>query len=194
MPIHQVPPLKETPSQTAGPYVHIGMTPSLEGITGPGIRDLGSGPVPGSGPRITITGRIFDGSGALVTDAVVELWQADADGQHSAAWGRVACDSSTGAFRFDTVKPGRVAGPDGEPMAPHVSLWIVARGVNVGLQSRVYFDDEADANGKDHVLGRIMDQRRRQTLIAARSIVDGRVTYALDIRLQGDDETVFFDF
>jgi protocatechuate 3,4-dioxygenase, alpha subunit len=193
MPIHQTPPFKETPSQTAGPYVHIGMTPSLEGIAGPNVTDLGSGPVPGTGPRITIAGRIFDGSAAPVADAVVELWQADADGNHTAAWGRTACDGA-GAFRFDTVKPGRVAGPDGKPMAPHVSLWIVARGINIGLQTRVYFGDEAEANGADYVLNRIMDPRRRQTLIAARSMAEGGVTYALDIRLQGDGETVFFDF
>ena len=192
MPIHDLPPLKETPSQTAGPYVHIGMTPSLEGITGPNVRDLGSGPVPGSGPRIEITGRIFDGSNAPVSDAVVELWQADADGNHTTAWGRVACDG-TGAFRFDTVKPGRVAAPDGKPMAPHVTLWIVARGINVGLHTRLYFDDEAEANGTDFVLNRIMDPRRRKTLIATRSEAGGKPTYSLDIRLQGGDETVFFD-
>lgn len=190
--LNPLPPLKETPSQTAGPYVHIGMTPSLEGITGPNVRDLGSGPVPGTGPRIAITGRVFDGSAAPVFDAVVELWQADADGSHSSAWGRVACDSS-GRFAFDTVKPGRVAGPDGKPMAPHVTLFVVARGINVGLHTRLYFDDEADANGTDFVLNRIMDPRRRKTLIAAKSETDGRATYTLDIRLQGEDETVFFD-
>lgn len=190
--LNRLPPLKETPSQTAGPYVHIGMTPSLEGTTGPNVKDLGSGPVPGTGARITIAGRIFDGSAAPVVDVVVEIWQADADGNHSAAWGRVACDSS-GGFRFETVKPGRVAGPDGKPMAPHVTIWIVARGINVGLHTRIYFDDEAEANSTDFVLNRIMDARRRSTLIASRTEVDGRSVYSVDIRLQGNDETVFFD-
>jgi protocatechuate 3,4-dioxygenase alpha subunit len=190
--LNPLPPLKETPSQTAGPYVHIGLTPSLENITGPNVKDLGAGPVPGAGPRITVTGRIFDGSGAPVHDAVVEIWQADADGNHTNAWGRVACDG-TGTFSFDTVKPGRVPGPDGKPMAPHVTLWIAARGVNVGLHTRLYFADEADANAQDFVLNRIMDPRRRQTLIAARSDVGGNPVYTLDIRLQGDGETVFFD-
>ncbi len=190
--LNRLPPLKETPSQTAGPYVHIGLTPGLEAITGPDVRDLGAGPVPGSGPRITIAGRIFDGSAAPVIDAVVELWQADAEGRHSNAWGRVACDT-TGAFSFDTIKPGRVAGPDNKLMAPHVTLWIVARGINVGLHTRLYFDDEADANATDFVLNRIMDPRRRRTLVATRSEIDGRPAYSLDIRLQGDDETVFFD-
>ena len=190
--LNPTPPLKETPSQTAGPYVHIGMTPSLEAISGPNVKDLGAGPVPGAGPRITITGRIFDGSGAPVGDAVVELWQADANGDHTSAWGRVACDGA-GTFVFDTVKPGRAVAPDGKLMAPHVTLWIVARGINVGLHTRLYFSDEADANGADFVLNKIMDPRRRQTLIATRSEDGGRVTYTLDIRLQGDNETVFFD-
>lgn len=190
--LNQLPPLKETPSQTAGPYVHIGLTPSLEAITGPNVRDLGTGPIPGSGQRITIAGRIFDGAAAPVLDAVVELWQADADGNHTNAWGRTACDS-TGAFSFDSIKPGCVAGPDGRPMAPHVTLWIVARGINVGLHTRLYFEDEAEANATDFVLNRIMDPRRRRTLIATHSVADGRRTYRLDIRLQGENETVFFD-
>jgi len=190
--LNPLPPLKETPSQTAGPYVHIGMTPSLEAITGPNVKDLGGGPVPGAGPRITLSGRIFDGSAAPVSDAVVELWQADANGDHTAAWARVACDGA-GTFVFDTVKPGRVAAPDGTLMAPHVTLWIVARGINVGLHTRLYFDDEADANGTDFILNKIMDPRRRKTLIAAKSQSGGKTTYTLDIRLQGDSETVFFD-
>lgn len=191
--LNPLPPLKETPSQTAGPYVHIGLTPSLEGITGPNVKDLGSDPVAaGAGPRILITGRIFDGSGAPVGDAVVELWQANSDGSHSGGWGRVAVDSA-GTYTFDTVKPGRVAGPNGQPMAPHVTLWIVARGINIGLHTRLYFEDEAEANAGDQVLNRVMDPRRRKTLIAAKSEIAGRTTYRLDIRLQGDDETVFFD-
>jgi protocatechuate 3,4-dioxygenase, alpha subunit len=191
--LNQLPPLKETPSQTAGPYVHIGLTPSLEGITGPNVKDLGAGPVAaGGGQRITVTGRILDGSAAPVTDAVVELWQADADGTHDKGWARVAADGS-GVFSFDTVKPGRVGGPDGMPMAPHVTLWIVARGINVGLHTRCYFEDEAEANETDFVLRRIMDPRRRRTLIAARSESGGKAVYTLDIRLQGEGETVFFD-
>ena len=190
--LNKLPPLKELPSQTAGPYVHIGLTPSVERIAGANIPDLGSGPVPGSGPRIIVAGRIFDGSAAPVSDAVVELWQADADGNHSKAFGRVACDG-TGAYRFDTVKPGRVGGPDGKLMAPHLTLWIAARGINTGLHTRVYFEDEAEANETDFVLNRIMDVRRRKTLIAVRSDAEGKAVYSFDIRLQGGDETVFFD-
>ncbi|MCV3211205.1 protocatechuate 3,4-dioxygenase subunit alpha [Mesorhizobium sp. YC-39] len=190
--LNKLPPLKESPSQTAGPYVHIGLTPSLERITEANVPDLGAGPVPGFGPRIIVAGRVFDGSAAPVSDAVVELWQADADGNHGNAFGRVACDG-TGAYRFDTVKPGRVGGPDGKLMAPHLTLWIVARGINIGLHTRVYFEDEAEANETDFVLNRIMDVRRRKTLIAVRSDADGKTVYTFDIRLQGGDETVFFD-
>jgi protocatechuate 3,4-dioxygenase alpha subunit len=190
--LNKLPPLKESPSQTAGPYVHIGLTPSLEGIAGANIPDPGAGPVPGSGPRIFVAGRVLDGSAAPVSDAVVELWQADADGNHRNAFGRVACDG-TGAYRFDTVKPGRVGGPDGNLMAPHLTLWIVARGINIGLHTRVYFEDEAEANEMDFVLNRIIDVRRRKTLIAVRSDADGKPVYTFDVRLQGDDETVFFD-
>ena len=78
-------------------------------------------------------------------------------------------------------------------MAPHLTLWIVARGINIGLHTRVYFEDEAEANETDFVLNRIMDVRRRKTLIAVRSDADGKAVYNFDIRLQGGDETVFFD-
>src|SRR5690606_13224582 len=96
------------------------------------------------------------------------------------------------SFAFETIKPGPVPGPDGRPMAPHIALWIVARGINIGLQTRLYFEDEAEANAGDFVLNKIPDTRRRQTLIARRE--DGPVPrYVLDIHLQGDRETVFFD-
>ncbi|SMQ85324.1 protocatechuate 3,4-dioxygenase, alpha subunit [Devosia lucknowensis] len=201
--LHPTPILKESPSQTAGPYVHIGMTPNFCDITGvidkdPGVTMLTPDTV---GERITITGRVIDGSGAPVGDGVIELWQADAEGGFAqptnpnsnatpafTGWGRQPTQPD-GTYTFETIKPGRVAGPDGKPMAPHVSLWIVARGINIGLQTRIYFDDEAEANEADFVLNKIMDKRRRQTLIAQR---EGS-TYTLDIHLQGDKETVFFD-
>ncbi|MBK8082461.1 MAG: protocatechuate 3,4-dioxygenase subunit alpha [Devosia sp.] len=204
--LHPTPTLKETPSQTAGPYVHIGMTPNFCGITGVIDADPGASMLTPDtkGERITITGRVFDGSGAPVGDAVLEIWQADADGAYAApmgpnsnsrpaftGWGRQPAGSD-GTFVFETIKPGRVAGPDGRPMAPHVSVWIVARGINIGLQTRIYFADEAEANAGDHVLNKIMDPRRRETLVAHRQ--EGAVPrYVLDIHLQGDRETVFFD-
>ena len=200
MSLHPVPVLKESPSQTAGPYVHIGMTPNFCGITGvidadPGITML----TPDTkGERITITGTVIDGAGTPVNDAVLEIWQADSEGNFAApggtvapafpGWGRQPTQPD-GTFAFETIKPGRVEGPDGKPQAPHVSLWIVARGINIGLQTRLYFDDEAEANDTDFVLNKIMDKRRRETLIARR---DGQ-RYVLDIYLQGERETVFFD-
>lgn len=202
--LHPTPILKESPSQTAGPYVHIGMTPNFCDITGVIDSDLGktmlNGPV--EGERIDIVLRLIDGAGAPVSDGLVEIWQADASGNFvgTAApgetpaftgWGRQPA-SEAGELLFETIKPGRVMGPDGKPMAPHVSLWIVARGINIGLQTRLYFADEAEANETDFVLNKIMDKRRRQTLIAGRE--DGPVPrYVLDIHLQGDRETVFFD-
>lgn len=192
--LHPTPVLKESPSQTAGPYVHIGLTPNFGGLTGVVDTDPGAvmvGPET-QGQRISIVGRVLDGSGAPVNDAVLELWQADGKGEFGApgftGWGRQPTQAD-GGFRFETIKPGRVQGPDGKPMAPHVSLWIVARGINIGLQTRLYFADEAEANAADFVLNKIMDPRRRETLIASR---DGSV-YTLDIRLQGEKETVFFD-
>ena len=202
--LHPTPPLKETPSQTAGPYVHIGLTPNFAEIRGVYDADLGATMLTPDtkGERIEITGRIIDGAGTPVGDAVVEIWQADGDGSYVApmspnsnsapaftGWARQPTNGD-GVYRFETIKPGPVAGPDGKPMAPHISLWIVARGVNVGLQTRLYFDDEAEANATDWVLTKILDTRRRQTLIARRA--GGR--YVLDIHLQGDKETVFFDF
>ena len=99
-------------------------------------------------------------------------------------------------FTFDTVKPGLVEGRNGRPMAPHVNAWIVARGINIGLNTRIYFSDEAEANGQDAVLNLIEWEARRKTLVAERldSKGDGgAIVYRFDIRLQGEGETVFFD-
>lgn len=202
--------LKETPSQTAGPYVHIGLTPTVAGIAGVYPEDPGrvvAGPQ-AAGPRIRITGCIYDGADAPVRDALVELWQADANGlyasprdmrpgardPHVRGWGRCATDLATGAFAFETIKPGPVPAPDGREMAPHIALWIVARGINVGLATRLYFPEETDANAADPVLARVHPAARRDTLIAtAEGETDGVAQYRFDIRLQGARETVFFD-
>lgn len=197
--------LKETVSQTAGPYVHIGLTPNFVGINGIFEQDLGSGPLYNektAGERITIKGHVIDGIGAPIRDALVEIWQADAKGLYNSpsetggkadpgfrGWGRCASHMDTGEFTFETIKPGRVFFKDGRLMAPHVTLWIVARGINLGLQTRMYFSDEADANAEDPVLARIEHRSRAQTLIGQR---EGSV-YHFDIHLQGEKETVFFD-
>ncbi len=197
--------LKETVSQTAGPYVHIGLTPNFVGINGIFEQDLGSGPLydeKTTGERITINGHVIDGMGAPLRDALVEIWQADAKGLSNSpsetggkaepgfrGWGRCPSHMDTGEFTFETIKPGRVSFKDGRLMAPHVTLWIVARGINLGLQTRMYFSDEADANAEDPVLARIEHRSRAQTLIGQR---EGSV-YHFDIHLQGEKETVFFD-
>ncbi|MBP2550730.1 protocatechuate 3,4-dioxygenase alpha subunit [Neorhizobium galegae] len=197
--------LKESPSQTAGPYVHIGCTPNFTGITGVYDTDLGSGPMANDktrGERITIKGRVIDGSGTPLRDAMIEIWQADADGFYNSpsetrgkadpnffGWGRCPADMVTGEFSFETIKPGSVPFNDGRPMAPHVTLWIVARGINIGLQTRMYFSDEEEANAKDPVLSRIEHRVRVPTLIGKR---EGDVV-TFDIHLQGENETIFFD-
>jgi protocatechuate 3,4-dioxygenase alpha subunit len=197
--LNPLPRYKETPSQTGGPYVHIGLVPNACEIAGIYDEDLASAMVNEAteGERIALSGRITDGAGAPVFDCVVEIWQADSTGTYQQpgpnqpvtflGFGRQAAGDD-GSFRFETIKPGRVPGPDGKPMAPHVSLWISARGINVGLHTRIYFADEAEANAEDHVL-RAVPPARRETLIARRT----EAGYHLDIRLQGDAETVFFD-
>ena len=196
--------LKETPSQTGGPYVHIGLTPNFCGIEGVWPVDLGTAMVNAKtkGERITVRGRVFDGAGAPVRDCVVEIWQADAAGLYQSpsetrgaadpnftGWGRCPADGETGEYSFETIKPGRVPFPDGRLQAPHISFWIVARGINLGLNTRLYFADEVAANAEDPILGRVENPARLATLIAAH---EGNIV-TFDIHLQGPMETVFFD-
>ena len=200
--------LKETPSQTAGPYVHIGLAPGAAGFE---IfdRELGwdiAGPN-AAGERIRVEGCVRDATGAPVKDVLIEVWQANAAGIHAhpedprsgevergfRGWGRVISDFETGEYIFETVKPGRVMGRHGHPMAPHLNLWLVARGINIGLNTRMYFADEQQANAEDPVLNLIEQEHRRGTLIAPREERDGAPVYRFDIRLQGDGETVFLD-
>ncbi|MEO0937601.1 MAG: protocatechuate 3,4-dioxygenase subunit alpha [Pseudomonadota bacterium] len=193
--------LKESPSQTAGPYVHIGLTPCFSGISGVYPSDLGT-QIAGAnakGEQITITGRVLDGTGTPLRDALLELWQADAAGRYPGqdgvdpavtGWGRCATDMATGTYTFETIKPGAVAAPDGHLHAPHAHLWIVARGINLGLSTRIYFEDEAEANAADPILSRIEHQVRVPTLMA-KATAPGQ--YSFDIHLQGPDETIFFE-
>lgn len=198
--------LRESASQTAGPYVHIGLAPGAAGfdiyreelgwdIAGPNAK----------GERIRVEGLVIDGTGSPVKDVLLEVWQANADGHYAhpegggeveegfRGWGRVITDFDTGEWGFDTVKPGAVMGRNGRLMAPHLNLWLVSRGINIGLNTRMYFDDEAEANAKDPVINMIEWEKRRATLIAKREMRDGTPVYRFDIRLQGDAETVFFD-
>ncbi|MEM6890215.1 MAG: protocatechuate 3,4-dioxygenase subunit alpha [Pseudomonadota bacterium] len=178
---------KETPSQTAGPYVHIGCAPSAAGLAGP-YGDLGAGIASDDLPNsITLDIRILDGEAALVTDALVEIWQACPDrGKDPAGevrcWGRAFTAFDSGQAIFQTSKPRSIAG-----QAPHFLVWIVARGINLGLVTRIYFPDELEANATDPVLK--LASMRAATLIADKSNEGYRHT----INLQGGDETVFFD-
>jgi len=197
--------LNESPSQTAGPYVHIGCTPNFSGITGLYAEDPGSVLVNDKtlGERITIRGSVFDGTDAALKDALVEIWQADAAGLYPSppetrgqvdpnfgGWGRSPGDMDSGEFVFESIKPGQVPYPDGRLQAPHITFWIVARGINIGLHTRLYFEDEAEANATDPILARI-EQRQRVSTLLAKPETPG--TYRFDIRLQGADETIFFD-
>ena len=200
--------LRETASQTAGPYVHIGLAPGAAGFK-TFDQELGTdiaGPN-AKGERIAVEGVVFDGTGSPLKDVLIEVWQANAAGVYAhpadrrsaeveegfRGWGRVISDFATGLWSFDTVKPGVVPGRNGRPMAPHLNLWIVARGINIGLNTRMYFADETDANAADPVLNLIEQENRRPTLIASRADRDGRPVYRFDIRLQGENETVFLD-
>lgn len=200
--------LKESASQTAGPYVHTGLAPSRAGFAVYAQEfglDIAGPEAPGE--RIRVEGMVHDGTGAPVRDILIETWQADAAGIHPhpedpraaqvapgfRGWGRAVPDFATGLWAFDTIKPGVVPGWGGRPQAPHISFWLVARGINIGLQTRLYFSDEAEANAADPVLNLIEQVHRRATLIALRELRDGQPLYSFDIRLQGDDETVFLD-
>ena len=203
---------RETASQTAGPYVHIGLAPQQAGFD---IFENNFGNVlvsPGTkGERIRIEGRVFDGIGTVLKDVLIEIWQANAEGKyahpadrqagksidpHFRGWGRACTDFDSGHFFFETIKPGAVEGRNGRTMAPHISAWIVARGINIGLHTRIYFSDEAAANAKDPVINLIEWEARRKTLVAERTdrrSDAGAAVYRFDIRLQGEGETVFLD-
>jgi protocatechuate 3,4-dioxygenase, alpha subunit len=187
--------LGETPSQTAGPYVHIGTDPRAAGL------DIRRGErldrlvdKAGTAQPIRIEGIIYDGGGEPVRDAMIELWQADGAGRYRSGdfpgWGRASADLDTGAFSFETVKPGPAPWRDGRLQAPHVALLIFARGINIHLHTRMYFPDEEAANAADPVLA-MVPPGRRATLVAERGGEDA--VYRFAIHLQGDRETVFFD-
>ena len=153
------------------------------------------------GQRISIDGVLYDGAGAPIPDGLVEIWQADADGcyAHPDDPRRTGADPSfygygwrhTGAagdFHFDTIKPGRISGPGRDEQAPHILVSVMGRGILTRFITRLYFDGEA-GNARDAIL-QMVPEARRQTLVA-RTTSPGQ--YRFDIRLQGADETVFFD-
>jgi protocatechuate 3,4-dioxygenase alpha subunit len=171
--------LNTTTSQTIGPYWHL-----LEDASWADLTRFGA-----QGEIITIEGRVFDGSGAPLNDACVELWQASPEASAQfPGFGRAASDDE-GRFRFKTIKPAALPGPGNTLQAPHLALTILARGLLFHLATRLYFAGEP-ANENDPILGLIEDPARRATLIA-RETAEG--SWYLDIHLQGDAETVFFE-
>ena len=196
--------LRETASQTAGPFVHIGLALEIAGFASREDeiwQDLAKEGA--EGEHIELVGRVYDGNGELVRDALIEIWQADSHGNYIAnfdnkqpfsGFGRSAC-ATDGDFHFHTIKPGSVDF-DGKLMAPHVNIAVFARGINLHLQTRAYFDDEQARNEDCPIFNAVPSVARRSTLLAVKEAGDGKdkPRYRFDIYLQGDNETVFFDF
>jgi protocatechuate 3,4-dioxygenase alpha subunit len=183
-----------TTSQTLGPFFSVGLAWMNR-------EDLAPGGA--SGERVTIEGRVLDGDGHVVPDALLEVWQADAAGKYAhpedrqdkpvdpafSGFGRVTTDAH-GRFRFTTIKPGPVPGPSGASQAPHIVVSVFARGLMRRLVTRIYFPGEP-ANDRDFVLS-LVEPARRGTLIARKA--DGqREALEWNVILQGGEETVFFD-
>lgn len=192
---------KQTPSQTVGPYFAYGLTPEQYGYAFSSIAGGVLAAEDGAGERIRIEGRVLDGAGDTVSDAMVEIWQADGQGRYAhpadprssnarfRGFGRVGTGTDPEQrFVFETVKPG----PLGDGQAPHVNLVLFLRGLLSHAYTRCYFSDEVEANESDPVLAAVPAERRA-ALIAVRDESGGTPLYRFDINLQGDRETVFFD-
>jgi len=190
--------LHTTTSQTVGPYLHIGLAPrNCADIAFSGRTDQAD--------RIVVEGQVIDGDGNVLTDGMIEVWQADAAGRYdhpedvrsgrddahrsASGFGRLPTEHE-GRFRFTTVKPGRVPAPDGSLQAPHLVVAYFARGLLKHVSTRIYFADEADANAEDFVL-RSVPEARRHTLIA-RLEATGHYRWTLTLQGPADRETVFF--
>lgn len=186
----------QTPSQTVGPYFSMR-------LAGEGQNVL---PVPAGSQRIIITGTVLDGDRNPIEDALIETWQANPAGRYNhpddareielspgfTGFARAMSDFETGGYQIETVKPGPVPDPEGSFQSPHISVILQARGMLNQLYTRIYFSDEIEAN-KDDLLLRRIPTPRRETLIAQLAEGSDPAEYAFDIRIQGDDETVFFD-
>ncbi len=185
----------QTPSQTIGPFFKSSLIRSgAASLARPGTR----------GERMVIFGHVLDGDGAPVDDAMVEIWQANADGRydhpedlqeklvdpHFHGFGRAATDQH-GCFRFDTIKPGRLPGVGDVLQAPHINVSVFARGLLKRLATRIYFPGEP-SNSTDAVLNAV-PIARRSTLIASLESTSAQLMLRFDIVLQGENETVFFD-
>ncbi|MGH6815525.1 MAG: protocatechuate 3,4-dioxygenase subunit alpha [Hyphomicrobiaceae bacterium] len=193
--------LKQTPSQTVGPFFAYGLVPQQYGYAFTGVAGGDMATRETEGEHIRIEGRVLDGEGTAVNDALIEIWQADARGRyahpadpraanaHFKGFGRVGTGTDAQRrFIFDTVKPGSVDGHQ----APHINVIVLMRGMLSHVFTRIYFSDERAANAKDPVLATV-PAARRETLIAKREQTSIGVVYRHDIHMQGDKETVFFD-
>jgi protocatechuate 3,4-dioxygenase, alpha subunit len=199
-----------TPSQTVGPFFAYGLTPKGRAQWDPNgnyawKETVGDDLVTAdsSGEKIRIEGRVLDGDGQPINDAMIEIWQADGQGRYASpadararpntkfkGFGRSATDKD-GAYGFSTIKPGQVPGPNGRPQAPHIVVCIYSRGMLRQIYTRLYFADET-ANAADPILA-LVPAERRGTLIAHKESRNGAAVYRFDIRVQGDNETVFFE-
>jgi protocatechuate 3,4-dioxygenase, alpha subunit len=190
-----------TPSATVGPYFAYALTPARYPFRAAFSNTTVTADT--AGERIRIAGRVLDGDGNGIGDAMVEIWQANAVGRYAhpadagsqpntgfKGFARAETDKD-GTYQFETVKPGAVAGIDGQTQAPHILAAVFARGMLRHLYTRIYFADEA-ATAKDAILAHV-PEARRGTLIAKRESVGGQAVYRFDIRIQGGEETVFFD-
>jgi protocatechuate 3,4-dioxygenase alpha subunit len=191
---------KQSPSQTVGPYFAYGLTPEQYGYDFAAIAGNRLADEIVAGERIRILGHVLDGAGDAVDDAMVEIWQADAEGRYAhpadprgsnlafEGFGRFGTGTDPEQrFIFETVKPGPVEG-----QAPHITVCVMARGMLSHAFTRIYFSDEETANAADPVLASVPEERRA-TLVAAREESQAGVVYRFDVHLQGDKETVFFD-
>ena len=188
---------EQTPSQTVGPYFAYTLTPEQYGynftsLAGPKMVDE---KIPGE--RIRIVGQVLDGDGVPIPDAMIEVWQADANGYYQdtshqdgfTGFGRVGTGTAPECrFWFETIKPGAPS----EGQAPHLNVMVFMRGLLSHLYTRIYFSDEETLNVGDPVLLSV-DETRRKTLIARREETPGGTVYHVDIHMQGASETVFFD-
>ena len=191
---------ERTPSQTVGPYLHVALAPAAYGVREVFSHVVADPGIPGT--HIRIEGRIVDGDGNIVSDALVEIWQADSQGRYAhpadgrpltsnsfRGFGRCPTDKA-GVFHFDTVKPGAVPGPKGVSQAPHINVGVFSRGILKRLFTRIYFAGEP-ANAADPILA-LVPASRRDTLMAKPDAANPAL-YRFEIRLQGPGETVFFD-
>lgn len=184
-------PLRESASQTAGPYVHIGCLPSSVGVVGVYPDDLVAFGATAANKTIVITGHVFEGEGITCKDIMLEFWQADANGDYSnGVWRRAGTNLETGEFSIETVMPGSIIDGQGRKLAPFINVWVTARGINIGLLTRIYFPNQGVSNAADPHLA-LVDENRRDTLLAKQ--VSNTNGYQFDVHLQGESETVFFD-